>query len=65
MLAATRELVDLDRIVFGTDWPYLPDPRLDLVAAFPQLSGEQIAAIESRNAAALVPRLVSAADRAS
>jgi predicted TIM-barrel fold metal-dependent hydrolase len=55
-LAATREVVGLDRIVFGTDWPYLPDESLDLGAPFRALSDRQIAQVESTNAAALVPR---------
>lgn len=59
-LAATREVTDLDHVVFGTDWPYaaLPDggdpaPDLDVL-------GAGRAAVEAENIAALVPRLVGA-----
>lgn len=61
-LAATREVTAPDHIVFGTDWPYaaLPpggsDPAPDLDA----LGTDMRAAIEARNAAALVPRLTQA-----
>jgi 6-methylsalicylate decarboxylase len=57
--AATREITDVDHIVFGTDWPYaaLPpgggDPAPDLEA----LGSETRVAVEARNASALVPRL--------
>jgi len=57
-LAATRELVALDQIVFGTDWPYLPDADIDLRVAFSQLSEPEIARVESSNAVRLVPRLL-------
>ena len=61
-LAATREITDLDHIVFGTDWPYAalpadggdPAPELDVLGA------EGRAAVEARNVAALVPRLTQA-----
>jgi 6-methylsalicylate decarboxylase len=60
-LAATLEVARLEQIVFGTDWPYvsLPDgddpaPGLDVLGA------EGRALVESRNAAALVPRLAGA-----
>jgi 6-methylsalicylate decarboxylase len=58
-IEATAAVVALERIVFGSDWPYaaLPDgsdfaPELD---AF----GAQRGLIDSGNAAALVPRLFS------
>lgn len=58
-IRATTEIVPLERIVFGTDWPYAalpasgdPAPELD---AF----GDNRALIESANAGALVPRLLS------
>jgi predicted TIM-barrel fold metal-dependent hydrolase len=59
-LAATREVTDLDHIVFGTDWPYaaLPsggDPAPDL-----DVLGSDRVAVESENLGALVPRLVGA-----
>jgi predicted TIM-barrel fold metal-dependent hydrolase len=58
-LAATRAITDIDHIVFGTDWPYAalpsgggdPAPDLDVLGA-----GGRVA-VESHNAAALVPRL--------
>jgi predicted TIM-barrel fold metal-dependent hydrolase len=59
-VVATREVTPLSHIVFGTDWPYaaLPpdggDPAPGLNAA---LNGSERAAVESANAAALVPRL--------
>ena len=61
-LAATREITDLDHIVFGTDWPYAalppdggdPAPELDVLG-----TGGR-AAVEARNVAALVPRLTQA-----
>lgn len=45
-LAATREIVPPDRIVYGTDWPYA-------------VTLEQPLAPPESNAAALVPRLAS------
>jgi 6-methylsalicylate decarboxylase len=60
-LAATRQVAELDHIVFGTDWPYVsfpeggdPAPDLDTLGA------EGRASVESHNAAALVPRLAGA-----
>ncbi len=55
--AGALALLDPTRIVFGTDWPYLPEPTLDFDAAALGIDGEQIAAIEYQNAAQLVPRL--------
>ena len=45
-LAATREIVPADRIVYGTDWPYA-------------VKLEQPLAPPAANAAALVPRLAA------
>jgi len=62
-IVATRQVTALEHIVFGTDWPYaaLPpdggDPAPGLDAA---LDGAERAAVESANAAALVPRLTGA-----
>jgi 6-methylsalicylate decarboxylase len=58
-LAATRAVAGLDRIVFGSDWPYavLPegeDPAPGLAA----LPADERAAVDAGNAAALVPRLL-------
>jgi predicted TIM-barrel fold metal-dependent hydrolase len=57
-LAAARSIVPLDRIVFGTDWPYaaLPasgDPAPELAA----LDAADRIRIDGVNAGALVPRL--------
>jgi 6-methylsalicylate decarboxylase len=58
-VTATALVVPLDRIVFGSDWPYGafpptgdPAPELDAL-------GEDRALIDAANAGALVPRLVS------
>jgi predicted TIM-barrel fold metal-dependent hydrolase len=59
-LGATREIVALDQIVFGTDWPYLPDADIDLRAALAPLSEAEIARVESTNAVRLLPRLFGA-----
>jgi 6-methylsalicylate decarboxylase len=62
-VVATREVTSVSHIVFGTDWPYaaLPthggDPAPGLNAA---LDGAERAAVDSANAAALVPRLTGA-----
>lgn len=58
-IAATRELIPLEHIVFGTDWPYaaLPEAGSDPAPALARLTAEERAAIDHRNAAALVPRL--------
>jgi len=59
VVAATRDLVPVEQIVFGTDWPWFPrpehgsdpQPHLDAV-------GPDRAKIDSDNARALVPKLV-------
>jgi predicted TIM-barrel fold metal-dependent hydrolase len=56
--AATLALTAHDRLVFGTDWPYLPDETLEFDASALGVTGDEIAAIERSNAAKLVPRLV-------
>ncbi len=62
-IEATRAVAPVERIVFGTDWPYaaLPatgsDPAPDL--AF--LSAADREAVDHRNAAALVPQLTGQA----
>lgn len=55
--AGTLALLDPERIVFGTDWPYLPEPTLDFDAAALGIDSDQIEAIEHLHAAQLVPRL--------
>jgi predicted TIM-barrel fold metal-dependent hydrolase len=56
---ATTAVVPIERIVFGSDWPYAalpesgdPAPELDAL-------GDRRALVDSANAAALVPRLLS------
>jgi 6-methylsalicylate decarboxylase len=58
-LAATREVTSLDRIVFGTDWPYatLPADGDDPAPALAWLGSEGRDAVDGRNARALVPAL--------
>jgi 6-methylsalicylate decarboxylase len=58
-VSATAAVVPLERIVFGTDWPYAalppsgdPAPELDTL-------GADRALVDSVNAGALVPRLLS------
>jgi predicted TIM-barrel fold metal-dependent hydrolase len=55
--AATLALVDGGRVIFGTDWPYLPDEKLDFNASALGISDDEVVAIEWENAAKLVPRL--------
>jgi predicted TIM-barrel fold metal-dependent hydrolase len=60
---ATRALAPVDRIVFGTDWPYaaLPPTGTDPAPDLGFLSTADREAIDHRNAAALVPRLAGRA----
>jgi predicted TIM-barrel fold metal-dependent hydrolase len=60
-IAATRELAGLDRVVFGTDWPYaaLPSPGGDPAPGLNPLGPELRAQIDAGNVAALVPRLLA------
>lgn len=59
IVAAAQDLVPIEQIVFGTDWPWFPrpehgsdpQPQLDAV-------GPDRAKIDCENARALVPRLV-------
>ena len=55
--AGALALLESEHIVFGTDWPYLPEDGLDFDAAALRLDDAEIAAIEHKHAAALVPRL--------
>jgi predicted TIM-barrel fold metal-dependent hydrolase len=61
-LASTQIVTSLDHIVFGTDWPYaaLPPEGGDPAPGLDVLGSDGRAAVEARNAAALVPRLVNA-----
>ena len=60
-IAATRDLIPLEHIVFGTDWPYvaLPESGSDPAPALALLSAEERDGIDRRHAATLVPRLVA------
>ncbi|MBS1677063.1 MAG: amidohydrolase [Actinobacteria bacterium] len=60
-LEATRSIAPLERIVFGTDWPYaaLPADSGDPAPALAALPAAEREAIEWRNAAHLVPRLLA------
>ncbi len=56
-LAAVRELVGIERVVFGTDWPYAAAAEDgDPVSAL-GLAAQNRAAVEAGNLTALVPRL--------
>lgn len=54
--ASTLAVLDPEHVVFGTDWPYLPEDRLEFDAPALGIEEDQIAAIEHLNAAKLVPR---------
>jgi predicted TIM-barrel fold metal-dependent hydrolase len=56
------ELAGVERIVFGTDWPYADLPAAgDPAPGLDGLGAEARAMIDAGNAAALVPRLATAA----
>lgn len=60
-LASALEVTTLDRIVFGSDWPYLAlPPANDPSEDFDLLDPADRAKIDGGNAAALVPRLADA-----
>lgn len=59
-LAAVRELAGIDRVVFGTDWPYAVLPESGDPAPGLDLGPEERAMVDGTNAAALVPRLANA-----
>jgi 6-methylsalicylate decarboxylase len=54
---AALAVLDPGHIVFGTDWPYLPENSLDFDAAALGIQSDQLRAIEYEHAAKLVPRL--------
>lgn len=64
-IRATQSIAPLERIVFGTDWPYasLPEQGGDPAPALAALACDEREAIEARNAAALIPRLSTAVVR--
>ncbi len=56
-VAAVRELAGVERIVFGTDWPYAVLPDLGDPAPDLGLGAAERALVDGANVAALVPRL--------
>ena len=60
-LAATRLVAPLERIVFGSDWPYAPLPASGDPAPGLAILGADRPAVDAGNAAALVPRLAAVA----
>jgi predicted TIM-barrel fold metal-dependent hydrolase len=57
-IAATEAVAPFEHIVFGTDWPYaaLPENGGDPAPELAALSSAQRSALDSGNAAALIPR---------
>jgi predicted TIM-barrel fold metal-dependent hydrolase len=55
-LAAALTIVDPGQIVFGTDWPYLPDATISLRQTWTSLTEDELLHIEYRNAAKLFSR---------
>jgi predicted TIM-barrel fold metal-dependent hydrolase len=55
-LASVRALAGLDRVVFGTDWPFLTTPEDVDVTAVLGLDAAELALVEHTNAAVLIPR---------
>jgi predicted TIM-barrel fold metal-dependent hydrolase len=59
-LATTLELVPLEQVVFGSDWPYLAEPsRIDPTEDLEKLEPSQRARLDFENAVALVPRFAT------
>lgn len=58
-LASTQAVVGLDRIVFGTDWPYAALPEGADPAPELGLEASDRMRVDALNAAALVPRLAA------
>jgi predicted TIM-barrel fold metal-dependent hydrolase len=58
-MAALLKLVPVSQITYGTDYPYFPLDQYNSLAKL-GLSAADITAIESGNAARLIPRLQSA-----
>jgi predicted TIM-barrel fold metal-dependent hydrolase len=58
-IEASAAVIPIERIVFGTDWPYAALPPSGDPAPELEAFGDQRALIDSANAAALVPRLLS------
>ncbi|MBJ7518302.1 MAG: amidohydrolase [Solirubrobacteraceae bacterium] len=60
-LAATREVAAIERIVFGTDWPFASLPAGDPAPALADLGGAVRRGVDAEHARALVPRLLDRA----
>jgi 6-methylsalicylate decarboxylase len=58
-IEATAALVPFERIVFGSDWPYAAVPEKGDFAPELDAFGDRRALLDSGNAGALVPRLLS------
>jgi predicted TIM-barrel fold metal-dependent hydrolase len=58
-VTATLSVVPIDRIVFGSDWPYGAFPDAGDPAPELEALGDDRALVDAANAGALVPRLVS------
>ncbi len=58
-VTATASVVPIDRIVFGTDWPYAALPSSGDPAPELEVLGHDRARVDAGNAGTLVPRLVS------
>jgi predicted TIM-barrel fold metal-dependent hydrolase len=59
-LASTVAAASIDRVVFGTDWPYAALPERGDPAPLLGLDAEQRALVDGVNACALVPRFARA-----
>ena len=58
-VTATASVVAIERIVFGTDWPYAALPSSGDPAPELEVLGHDRARVDAGNAGALVPRLLS------
>lgn len=60
-LPALLELVEADRLLYGSDWPFTPDPVVEALsralAGTDALGPEELAAVRRDNALRLFPRL--------
>jgi predicted TIM-barrel fold metal-dependent hydrolase len=56
-LSALLEMVPVSRVVFGTDFPYLPTTLQVAELDNSGLSAEKLTAIQRENATRLIPRL--------
>jgi 6-methylsalicylate decarboxylase len=60
-LAATLWITTVEKLVFGSDWPYLPDESIDLEVAWPGMERADLDRVEHGNALTLIPRLATQA----